>query len=281
MNSKKSFRLFSSWRGYGRCLQAIFFLFCVMAFMPVSQASASFINFSTTLSSKVEGNDLNVSITSTNKGDESAFNVQAELIAGGQKIATPKMAELRVGETYKTENKFKLTVNKKGLYPLILIMHYTDANQYPFSALSCQTYDLGNKSVPSLIVQLKSAQMSKKGNIKLAMKNSGDTSIKAKTWLVVPGELTVLEKEKEISLSSKSDKEVSFAVRNFSALAGSTYQVFAVTEFDTGDEHQTVISTGTIQVVAKREILGMNYIIVISFVILLIIIFLVVQFKRK
>jgi hypothetical protein len=229
----------------------------------------------------VEGDVLNVSITTTNKGDESAFNVQAQLIAGEQKITAEKMAELRVNETYKIENRLKLTANKKGLYPLILVMHYTDANQYPFSALSCQTYDVGKTSVSSLMGQIKSAKISKKGKVTLTVKNTGDATVKAKTRLIAPAELTVEDKEKEIRLAPKSEKEVSFDVKNFSALAGSTYQVFALTEFDAKDEHQTVISTGTIEVEKGREILGMNYIIIIAAVILLALIFIVVQFKRK
>ncbi len=281
MTSEKSIRWISNRRGCCRGIPIIFFVFCVLSCTWVSQAQASYINFSTSLTSKVEGNDLTVSITTTNKGDESAFNVQAQLVAGDQKITTPKMPELRVNETYKTESRLKLTASKKGLYPLILIMHYTDANQYPFSALNCQTYDIGKASVSTVIGQIQSAKISKKGKVTLALKNSGDALIKAKTRLITPGELTVEEKEKEISLPPKSDKEISFAVKNFSALAGSTYQVFTVTEFDDNDEHQTVISTGTIQIEAKREVLGMHYIIIIALVILLALIFIAVQFKRK
>lgn len=281
MTSEKSIRWISNRRGCCRGIQIILFVFCALSCAWVTQAQASYINFSTSMNTRVEGDVLNVSITTTNKGDESAFNVQAQLVAGDQKITTPKMPELRVNETYKTENRLKLTANKKGLYPLILIMHYTDANQYPFSALSCQTYDIGKASVSTVIGQIQSAKISKKGKLTLALKNSGDALIKAKTRLITPGELTVEEKEKEISLPPKSDKEISFDVKNFSALAGSTYQVFAVTEFDDNDEHQTVISTGTIQIEAKREVLGMHYIIIIAAVILLALIFIVVQFKRK
>lgn len=281
MNSEKFSQIFSPFRRYRNYIQRIFFIFCILTFAWASPAFASYINFSTTLSAKVEGDSLSISIATTNKGNESAFNVQAELIAGGQNVTAAKMAELRVNETYKIENRIKLTVDKKGSYPLILIMHYTDANQYPFSALSCQTYDFGQASIPAAMGQLKSAKISKKGNVTLAIKNTGDVLIKAKTRLVAPAELTIENKEKEISLEPKSDKEVSFTVRNFSALTGSTYQVFAVTQFDTRDEHQTVISTGNIQIEEKRAVLGMNYIIIIAAVILLALIFIVVQFKRK
>jgi len=281
MTDEKNVERILSLRDYSRGIPVIFFVFCVLSCAWVSQAEASFIKFSTTLSAKVEGDSLSISIATTNKGDESAFNVQAELIAGEQNVTAEKMPELRVNETYKIENRLKLAVNKKGLYPLILILHYTDANQYPFSALSCQTYDIGKASVSTVIGQIKSVKISQKGKVTLALKNSGDMPVTAKTRLVAPRELTVEEKEKDITLPPKSDKEISFAVENFSALAGSTYQVFAVTEFDAKDEHQTVISAGTIEVEKGREILGMNYIIIIVAVILLALIFIVVQFKRK
>jgi hypothetical protein len=281
MKFEKSIQPFSSLWGNLSYIRIIIFVFCLVTFLWVSSAAASYINLATTLTTKVEGDDLIFSITSTNKGDESAFNVQAEMIVGEQKITGEKTAELPVGKIYKIENKFKLAVKQPGLYPLIMVMHYTDANQYAFSSLLCQTYEYGKTSVPPILGQIKPAKMSKKGDIRLAIKNTGNTLIKAKTYLVVPGELTVEGREKEINLPPGSEEKLSFAVKNFSALAGSAYQVFAVTEFDTKDGHQTVISSGNIEVAASREILGLNYIIIIAALILLILIFAVVQFKRK
>lgn len=111
-------------------------------------ASASYISLNTTLSSKVEGKNLKIMVSTVNKGDESAFNVQAEFRAAGRTVLAEKSPELPVGAVYQARAVIPVPVNKPGTHPLILVMHYTDANQYPFSALTAQTFIYRQEAVP-------------------------------------------------------------------------------------------------------------------------------------
>lgn len=245
-------------------------------------ASASYISLKTSLTSKVKGNVLEVMVDVVNKGDEPAYNVQAEIKVGEQKFLAEKRAELGINQTYKAYATFNLKLGKPGSYPLVLVMHYADANQYPFSALTSHTYTYKTASPPSEVFgRMKSAKFWKTGKVELTLKNMGEEEIKTKTKLFVPRELTVARTSQQITLAPKSEQRVSFEIENFSALDGSNYQVFAISEYDSQDFHQTSITPGTVKIKETREILGLSYPIVIAILVILVIIFAAAQFWRK
>jgi hypothetical protein len=209
---------------------------------------ASYISLNTSLTSKIEGRNLILMISSINKGDESAFNVQAELQAAGKNILSKKVAELPINGTYATTERFAANYIKPGNYPVALILHYTDANQYPFSALTCQSAVYQKEAVSPLFGVIKAIAFSKEGKLKLTLKNSEEKEIKTIVSVVAPRELTVEDKVKELVLGPKSNRELEFSVTNFSALPGSSYQIYALIESDDAELHYTSIAPGTIKI---------------------------------
>ncbi|MFH1683807.1 MAG: hypothetical protein ABIA67_02865 [Candidatus Margulisiibacteriota bacterium] len=235
----------------------------------------------TTITSKVEKNELKVLLEAVNKGDESAYNVRAEIRAGDDKFLAQKRPELGIDQTYKAYNTFKLGKSRPGQYPLVLVMHYTDANQYPFSAMTCQTYSYQAEDLPSEIFgRVKAKAFWKQGQAKLTLKNMGDTEIAATTYLVVPREITVAGGPQKVTLLPKSQKSLDFFVENFSALNGSNYQVFAVTEYEKQGIHQTSISAGMIKIVEKNFFRDYR-LLIIALVAILLAAFILLQRKKK
>jgi len=243
----------------------ILFVICHLSFVITAPAVASYISLNTTLRTKVVGQTLKITVNSVNKGDESAYNIRAEIRAGSKQWLLEKKAELPVNLCYQAEVNFPLSISKPGTYPLILTMHYTDANQYPFSALIAQTYIFLKESVSPIFGQVKSVSFFKEGNLGFKLKNLGDREIKAKTYLVAPRELTVEKNQLELVVGPKSEKNGSFTIKNFSALSGSTYQVFAVSEFEDKELHYTAIAPGTIKIVEDKLLfgLGQNFLLII------------------
>lgn len=243
-------------------------------------AHASYISLPTTLSSKVEGRTLKIMVSSINKGDESAYNIQAELRVGGKEILAEKRTELPVNSSYQAQATILIPTTKPGTYPLILTMHYTDANQYPFSALTAQTYIFRKESVSPIFGQVKSASFSKEGNLGFKLKNLGDREIKAKTYLIAPRELTVEKNQLELIVGPKSEKNGSFTIKNFSALSGSTYQVFAVSEFEDGNMHYSTVSPGTIKIIEAKTLFGLDQNILLIILSSLVAVFIFAQFYK-
>lgn len=246
----------------------------------VTPVTASYISLTTTLSSKVEDQNLKVAVSVTNKGDESAYNVQAELVVNGKQILSEKKAELTVNSSYQFQTTIPISKTKPGTYPLVLILHYTDANQYPFSALTCQTFAYKREATPPIFGQLKPVTFSKEGKLHFSLKNLSDSKIKVKTYLVVPKELTTVDKEKEIVSAPRSEQSLNFLLKNFSALAGSTYQVFAISETEDREFHYTSISPGTVKIVTSSEIFGLGYSAILIILAVLLIIFIGAQFLK-
>lgn len=262
-------------------MRRIWFAIFFFSFVFNVTAFASYISLNTTLSSKVEGRTLKVSVLSVNKGDESAYNVQAEFKAGGKEILAEKRTELPVGASYQAQASIPLSATRLGNYPLTLIMHYTDANQYPFSALTAQTFVYKKEAPSPLFGQVKSTVFSKEGKLRFKLKNLGDKKIIAKAYLVAPRELTVEEQKLELAVDPKSEQSAGFTVRNFSALSGSTYQVFAVSEFDDAGVHYANIAPGTIKIVEERGFLGLSQTVIIVILAALVLVFLGAQFIKK
>ncbi|MDD5382694.1 MAG: hypothetical protein PHH60_03455 [Candidatus Margulisbacteria bacterium] len=251
----------------------IFLLGCSLA------ASASYITLNNTITAKTDGKVLNVLVTSINRGDESAYNVQAEIRAGGQKLFAEKQQELGVNQIYKGYAGVKLGALKPGQYPLVIVMHYTDANQYPFSALNCQTFAYQTAAPPAEIFGgLQSATFWKEGAMKLSLKNLGAAELLVLTSLVTPRELSVKNEAVKLTLPPKSEKKIVFELANFSALSGSNYQLFAVSEYEKDGIHYTSISPGVIKIVETKTVMGVDQTYIIAGVIVLILVFLVFQF---
>jgi hypothetical protein len=257
----------------------LFFIFYFLYFALPSHAS--YISLQTSLTSQYENDRLTVNVTIVNKGDESAYNVQVEFRVGGRNVLSSKIAELAVGETRELEQTLPFNIARPGTYPLALITHYTDANQYPFSALLMQTFVYRDSGFPPLSGQLSSASFDREGKLDYKIKNSGQGVVKVQTTLIAPAELTIVPVNRELIIEPGTEQGLSFAVKNFSALPGSTYQIFAVAEFEENGLHYTAIAPGLIKIVARRAILGIDQSIYIAILALLLLLFVGAQLLRK
>jgi hypothetical protein len=244
-------------------------------------ARASFISLKTTLSSQYENGRLTVKVSIVNNGDEPAHDVQAEFRVGGRSVLSDKISELPVGEMGMIEQYLPFKIARPGTYPLALVTHYTDVNQYPFSALSLQTFVYRDAGYPPLFGQLSSAAFDREGKLSYKLKNSGQGVITAQTTLIAPAELTVAEANREIVIEPGTEQSLSFAVKNFSALPGSAYQAFAVAEFEERGLHYTAIAPSLIRITARREILGIDQSIYLAVLVLLLLLFAGFQLLKK
>ncbi len=241
----------------------------------------SYISLNTALSSKYEHGKLQATVSVVNKGDEAACNVQAEFRSGGASVLADKVPQLPVGWTYKTIRNLPLKLTTPGAYPLALVVHYTDANSYPFSSLTLQTFVFGREAPAPVFGRLSSATFDKEGRLTLKLKNAGARPVAAAVSLVVPAELTADGAALKVSVGARAEASVSFTVKNFSALPGSTYQVYAVTEFDDGGLHYTAIAPGLVKIAAGQKFFGLDSWVYLAGLAVLGLVFVLAQFLRK
>ncbi|MFH1542603.1 MAG: hypothetical protein ABIE84_05890 [bacterium] len=259
------------------CLRHIIIL--LFTLLISTQVFASYISLNTSVTTKVEDNRLKVLVAVTNKGDESAHNVQAEIRVGAKTIMAEKVQELGIDKTYKGMADVSLAGNRPGQYPLVVIMHYADANMYPFSAPTAQTFSYRSEELPSdLFGKIKSVTFWKKGELTSTIKNLGEQEIVGTAKLVIPRELSAGQTEQPIKVSAKGEDGATFQLENFSALSGSTYQIFLVNEYELDNIHRTNITSGQVKIVEASQVMGINTQLLLVALAVLLTVFILVQF---
>lgn len=262
-----------------RALLGLSLLAAVLGALP---AAASFISINTTVSTTVSRDTLRVTVKVENSGDEAACNGQAQISVLGQQIVTEKVKELPVGKPVIFTKDVPLDAKTPGVYPLIVTVFYTDANQYPFSALASHVFACGAQGGPvNIMGNIDTMTLSGKGKLSLSLKNLGDAAIAATVRLVAPRELTVNGDQIDVVVPPRGEQHARFTLNNFSARAGSTYPIVAVAEYDQDGTHQTALVRGTVNIVEKKQALGLNYSVLAGILVVLVAAFIVFEKFRK
>jgi hypothetical protein len=128
---------------------------------------------------------------------------------------------------------------------------YTDANQYPFSALSIPTLVNKETTAPKILGILRGSDFASQGTTELVVKNLDDQPKTINMHFVLPKELSSTDLDREIPLGPRAEVKIPLKVKNFSALPGSSYPVYAVLEYELGDIHFTSTAAGTVRIVRK------------------------------
>jgi len=255
-------------------------MLAISIILSAHSVSAGYIRLDTEVTSVVEKEELKVSITLTNRGNEPAYNLQGEIDTGDNPRPITKKAELAVGESYRVVSLLDLNPEKPGSYPLIVTLSYRDGNGHPFSSLTCTTFAYKNDPLPLLFGQIEAITFSRKAVLTLRLNNLDERELKTSTRLVVPRDITAEGEAQECHLPPRGKSSLLFHVNNFNALPGSRYPIFCVTEFEKGARHHTEISRGSISITEWDFFEEYRYYLV-ALIIILLIFFILLQFTRK
>jgi len=210
-------------------------------FISTFPAFAGTISLQTTLSVDVQGQKVVVTNEGTNRGDESAFHVQASVELLGQKMDSKEVPEVRPGQSFKLVMQPGKLSFGPGRYPVLCRVTYTDANQYPFTSISATSLAPIADAMPQLMAVLEPTKMAQQGRMTLKLKNLDATPKSVTVQLFLARELTAEQDSWTVALGAQEEKTVTLGIKNFSALAGSTYPVFAVTTYTQDEKHYTLL----------------------------------------
>ncbi|HHT9144156.1 MAG TPA: hypothetical protein ACFYD4_00520, partial [Candidatus Wunengus sp. YC61] len=218
----------------------------------VFTASAGYITIKTETTVAVDDSNLKVKVVVTNEGDESAFNVQININENQRTQSSPIKQMLTVKENFEYEANYRVPQIKHGRYPLIINVDYTDANQYPFSALTGTYYSFGSDTVSKVFGSANDIRLARYTTLPLKLKNIDEESKEVLIRLIVPKESSVQEKVKKVTIQPRSEVNTIFNISNFSALPGSRYQVFFILEYEDENKHYSNIIPCSIHVDASK-----------------------------
>ena len=248
-------------------------------------AQASYITMETSFSIGTADGKVQANVTTRNKGDEPAYQVHLELLTMDQTFAGAAPVRLAVNQThsdiFSLENIFSL----KGRYPVFVKTRYQDANGYQFSALLGALYDHGQEGLPSdLKIKGHEADIPVDGKtrIRFTLFNNGTSPHEIDVALHVPGEIVVTDEPLPLTLGVKEEKDVTFTLKNFSALENSSYAVFLAAGYSDSDKYHGAIGSTIVHIKEARSLFpAFSPKWVIVAMVALFLVFLALQFKPR
>jgi hypothetical protein len=218
-------------------------------------AESNFISIETGTVIHISDDHAQIIVTTTNKGDEPAYNLKMSIEIGNIAFSGHVKNSLAPKEQYREEFNTALGFKKAGRYPVIVNTEYTDANLYPFTAPSA-TYlnykEALNARVAGIIPE---TRLAKSGSISLTVNNMDVVERKFHFHLIAPKEILIRNPQGDITVDSGMRKTISFDIKNISALPGSSYPVFVLLSYEDSKYYYSTINTGTITIAKERSLL--------------------------
>lgn len=228
----------------------------ILLVIPV--ASASFIRMTTNiyLEPVVHGTSTTVNVSVVNSGDEPAHDVELSLVLPeGFSSNKVYLGNMQPNLEYNANFHVNITPGaKSGRYPLILKLHYADANAYPFSVVS-PSFLMYEESTPIMVRGFMSEiTLGTEGEreMRLKMSNLDSKAHAVRVRMVTPDEIKVDPRDSEIPLGGNEEKEVLYKIKSFGALAESSYVIFATMEYD-DSLHYSSLANGMVKVVSGGQ----------------------------
>ncbi len=230
------------------------FLAALVLMSPCSlPANAGILAINTQTAVKTDADKFLGTIKVCNTGDVDAYDVQVTVIVSEEQIKSPlkKLLAPNEPDTFSVEKT--LAGLKKGRYPVTVIVDFHDANQHPFSAVSCTTFSFKEDVNADLVCVVDDLAMGKKGQLRVSLRNPGPGPRNCRATLVLPRELSSQKHSIDLEIAAGSEKTVAFEIENLSALSGSAYPVFCSVEYDLGDTHYAAVSGAVVRISQKQN----------------------------
>jgi hypothetical protein len=189
-------------------------------------------------------------VTTTNQGDESAWNVRFEAIFPDDVKSSEVFARLEVGET--VEHSFRWQAREFRYRQLVVpvVTHYTDANTYPFSAVSRSVVTLAEPPPTTLAARIDPIEVDPKGILKVVLRSVDGKPHSVRVRLAGPVEIGILPASVEVEVPPSGEILAEFEVENFSGLVTSVYGVWAIVSEDTPEGIVESVFAGNVRILA-------------------------------
>ena len=253
-------------------------------FLLASLASATFIRMSTNIYAEpiIQASSTVINISLINSGDEPAHDAQVSLILPEGMASNG----VYLGVMYPNVQYgavFNVTVSegkRPGRYPIVMKLHYTDANAYPFSVVS-PSFMMYKEATPVMVRGLipeTTLGISEEKELKIRLSNMDVKPHNLLVHMVSSDEISMQSPEREVYVNANSEEDVSFRVKSFGALPESSYVVFATIEYD-DEYHYSSVATGVVKVVSGGQGMGLSWL-PLAILLILILLFLVITFRH-
>ena len=233
------------------------FVYCLIAIGALAGAPcrASTIGLQIVSRADATGGVPRLSLNLANTGDEAAHSVKAEAQFQGATVPAEACDALGVNEKHHFTLPLADALPPPGVYPVIVIVRYADANGYPFSAISVTPLAVGPPPAgPEMTVGMLPAEMFSRGTLSLRLRAAGGRDVDARLRVVVPDEMLCSPAEERCVAPAAGIRVAEFALTNVAARPDSRYPVFGIVEYDEGGRRRTAIRSAVVSIVAHDSV---------------------------
>ena len=193
----------------------------------------------------VHENVLEGTITVINRGDEPARKVHAEFAVPGETVVKEISDLLEIQQAASISFKKSLGQTKPGTYAVPITVIFHDTKLYPFSALACPTFTLGEAFSAGLSCSTTPQEMG--GEIAFEVKNLEPFPKRINSTFLFPKEFYCPHPEILFDLAPLERKTISYSLLRATAIPGARYPVFALIEFQSQNGHHGQVCSGEIR----------------------------------
>jgi hypothetical protein len=226
-------------------LMAYAFLIGLFLILNSSFAYADTLTIEIQASLRVQENLLEGTITVVNRGDEPARKVHAEFTVPGETVVKEISELLEIQQAASFSFKKSLGKIKPGTYAVPITIVFHDTKLYPFSALACPTFTLGETFSAGLSCSTTPQELG--GEITFEVKNLEPFPKRIKSTFLFPREFYCPHPEIFFDLAPLDRKTISYSLLRATAIPGAHYPVFSILEFQTEKGHHGLVCQGEIR----------------------------------
>jgi len=228
----------------------------LLVLLTASTVAAGTISIRSSIQAERRGGDLLLAVELGNAGDQAAHQVQALLEVAGDRFAGPVHQQIAPEATRTERWQIPLSGKAPGRHPILLSVHYADANGYPFTALASAIFTIDHDVVSQLSARFLTPSLNLVAGAatSLELVNLSRQPLQLNLRLIGPRELRLRPERARQQLGPQQRAEVNVRLENLSALTGSRYPIFAVVEYSR-QSHYTTIAQGWVEIGERRSLL--------------------------
>jgi hypothetical protein len=214
-------------------------------------------------SSESSNGTARINFSLRNSGNEDAYNVMLEpILPEGFTSKDFFIGTLPKGHPVNGSFNVKIPSDAlQGGYPVALVLHYQDANSYPFSVIFPESIVNSHMTYSKVYLLMQSVNITGPAPVEFNVKvlNQDEKKHNITFVLYAPEELSLDSKTKVIEVDGHSNATVENRIWSTGALYGSSYLLLASASYTEGGERYSSMAQGRVGVVKPAGIqIGKN-----------------------
>ena len=167
---------------------------------------AGTISITTDAITWVEAGRIHGKIQVTNVGNAPAHELRADTEILGERFGSSLAPTLGPHESTSFQFSKPVDPSLKGTYPLVVLIHFQDANRHPFTALSCSTFSIGEKVDAGLSATAETLDLKDDGTLHFEIRNESDQPRQVRATLHLPREISCPNPIRDVEVAPHGKK---------------------------------------------------------------------------